>query len=44
MLLIRSDTLPQGPDWASKLKLDGYRALGIKILRHELFAETFSGA
>jgi bifunctional non-homologous end joining protein LigD len=30
MLLVRSDTLPEGPDWAYELKLDGYRALGIK--------------
>ena len=30
MLLLRSDTLPEGPAWAYELKLDGYRALGIK--------------
>jgi ATP-dependent DNA ligase len=30
MLLVRSETLPEGPDWAYELKLDGYRALGIK--------------
>jgi hypothetical protein len=30
MLLVRSDTLPEGPSWAYELKLDGYRALGIK--------------
>jgi len=30
MLLVRSDTLPEGPDWAYELKLDGYRALAIK--------------
>jgi DNA ligase D-like protein (predicted ligase) len=30
MLLVRSDTLPEGPNWAYELKLDGYRALAIK--------------
>jgi bifunctional non-homologous end joining protein LigD len=30
MLLVPSDTLPEGPDWAYELKLDGYRALAIK--------------
>jgi hypothetical protein len=30
MLLVRSETLPEGPNWAYELKLDGYRALGIK--------------
>jgi ATP-dependent DNA ligase len=30
MLLVRSDTLPEGPDWAYELKLDGYRALAFK--------------
>jgi len=30
MLLVRSDTLPEGPDWLYELKLDGYRALAIK--------------
>jgi bifunctional non-homologous end joining protein LigD len=30
MLLVRSETLPEGPDWAYELKLDGYRALAFK--------------
>ena len=30
MLLFRSDTLPEGPNWAYELKLDGYRALAFK--------------
>ena len=30
MLLVRSETLPEGPNWACELKLDGYRALGIE--------------
>jgi DNA ligase D-like protein (predicted ligase) len=30
MLLLRSETLPEGPEWAYELKLDGYRALAIK--------------
>lgn len=30
MLLVRSDTLPEGPTWAYELKLDGYRAIAIK--------------
>jgi hypothetical protein len=30
MLLVRSDTLPEGPNWAYELKLDGYRPVGIK--------------
>ena len=30
MLLLRSDTLPEGPEWLFELKLDGYRALAIK--------------
>jgi ATP-dependent DNA ligase len=30
MLLVRSDTLPEGPNWAYEPKLDGYRALAIK--------------
>ena len=33
MLLLRSDTLPEGPDWIYELKLDGYRALAIKAGR-----------
>lgn len=30
MLLLPSETLPEGPNWAYELKLDGYRALGVK--------------
>jgi DNA ligase D-like protein (predicted ligase) len=30
MLLVRSDNLPEGPNWAYELKLDGYRALAFK--------------
>jgi bifunctional non-homologous end joining protein LigD len=30
MLLIRSESLPEGSNWAYELKLDGYRAIGIK--------------
>jgi ATP-dependent DNA ligase len=30
MLLLRSETLPEGPGWSVELKLDGYRALAIK--------------
>lgn len=30
MLLLRKDTLPEGPEWLLELKLDGYRALAIK--------------
>ena len=30
MLLLRSETLPEGPNWAYELKLDGYRALATK--------------
>ena len=30
MLLLRSETLPEGPEWTFELKLDGYRALAIK--------------
>ena len=30
MLLLPADTLPAGPIWTYELKLDGYRALGIK--------------
>jgi DNA ligase D-like protein (predicted ligase) len=30
MLLLRSETLPEGPEWIYELKLDGYRALAIK--------------
>jgi ATP-dependent DNA ligase len=30
MLLLRSDTLPSGEQWAYELKLDGYRAIAFK--------------
>jgi bifunctional non-homologous end joining protein LigD len=30
MLLLRTERLPEGPDWIFELKLDGYRALAIK--------------
>lgn len=30
MLLRPAETLPEGPGWTYELKLDGYRALGIK--------------
>jgi DNA ligase D-like protein (predicted ligase) len=30
MLLLRSETLPEGPEWIHELKLDGYRALAIR--------------
>ena len=30
MLLLRTEKLPEGPDWQVELKLDGYRALAIK--------------
>ncbi len=30
MLLLRSETLPEGADWAYELKLDGYRAIGFR--------------
>jgi bifunctional non-homologous end joining protein LigD len=30
MLLLRTNILPEGPDWNYELKLDGYRALAIK--------------
>jgi len=30
MLLLRTETLPEGPEWLLELKLDGYRALAIK--------------
>ena len=29
-LLQSTSALPQGPNWAYELKLDGYRAIGIK--------------
>jgi bifunctional non-homologous end joining protein LigD len=30
MLLLKTPLLPEGPDWLYELKLDGYRAIGIK--------------
>jgi bifunctional non-homologous end joining protein LigD len=30
MLLLRTNSLPEGDEWSYELKLDGYRALGIK--------------
>ena len=30
MLLLRTERLPEGPEWIIELKLDGYRALAIK--------------
>jgi DNA ligase D-like protein (predicted ligase) len=30
MLLLRSEALPEGPEWLYELKLDGYRAVAIK--------------
>lgn len=30
MLLLRTEKLPEGPDWQYELKFDGYRALAIK--------------
>ena len=30
MLLLRTEKLPEGPDWLHELKFDGYRALAIK--------------
>ena len=30
MLLLRTEALPEGAEWIYELKLDGYRALGVK--------------
>jgi ATP-dependent DNA ligase len=30
MLLLRTERLPEGPNWLYELKLDGYRALAFK--------------
>jgi len=30
MLLLRTEKLPEGPEWLIEIKLDGYRALAIK--------------
>jgi ATP-dependent DNA ligase len=31
MQCLAVDSLPEGPEWAYEFKLDGYRALGLKI-------------
>jgi ATP-dependent DNA ligase len=31
MLLLRTEMLPEGPEWVYEIKLDGYRALAFKI-------------
>ena len=33
MLLLRTERLPEGPDWLYALKLDGYRALAARNKR-----------
>lgn len=33
MLLLRSESLPEGPNWIYELKLDGYRVIAIKTGR-----------
>ena len=30
MLLLRTEQLPDGPEWLHELKFDGYRALAVK--------------
>ncbi len=30
MLLLRTEKLPEGPEWVNELKLDGFRSLAIK--------------
>jgi ATP-dependent DNA ligase len=30
MLLLRTETLPEGPEWGYEIKLDGYRAVAFK--------------
>jgi ATP-dependent DNA ligase len=30
MLLLRTDTLPEGLDWGYEIELDGYRAVALK--------------
>lgn len=30
MLLLRTEKLPEGPEWLTELKIDGYRALAYK--------------
>jgi bifunctional non-homologous end joining protein LigD len=34
MLLLRTEKLPEGPDWLYELKFDGYRALAVKTSRN----------
>ena len=33
MLLLRTEKMPEGPDWLYELKFDGYRALAVKTSR-----------
>ena len=30
MLLLRTDNLPEGPDWLYEIKLDGFRSIAFK--------------
>lgn len=32
MFLVRSDSLPEGANWAYELKRNGYRAIGVKTV------------
>jgi hypothetical protein len=44
MLLLPSETLPEGAEWIYELKLDGYRAQGIKTIGKPSLREAqFSG-
>jgi len=47
MLLLRTDALPEGPEWEYELKLDGYRALALKtegrVQRRSRNNNDFSG-
>ena len=38
MLLLRTEKLPQGPEWVYELKLDGYRAIAFKFSEARRFA------
>jgi hypothetical protein len=40
MLLLRTERLPEGPNWLHELKLDGYRAIGIKFGRSSVSPEA----